>query len=84
MQLRLLNRTPHRLGSYVVFIDTTATLHVTAGFESPDTPSVQFHNVFGVWIAGSGGIDSVVNGVGGPVTSTSPGTVVPVDVTSYP
>jgi hypothetical protein len=72
------------LGSYVVFIDTTATLHVTAGFESPDTPGVQFHNVFGVWIAGSGGIDSVVNGVGGPVTSTSPGTVVPVDVTSYP
>ena len=50
----------------------------------PDTPGVQFHNVFGVWIAGSGGIDSVVNGVGGPVTSTSPGTVVPVDVTSYP
>jgi hypothetical protein len=33
---------------------------------------------------GQGGIDSVVNGVGGPVTSTSPGTVVPVDVTSYP
>jgi hypothetical protein len=45
---------------------------------------VQFRNVFGVWIAGSGGIDSVVNGAGGPVTSTSPGTVVPVDVTSYP
>jgi hypothetical protein len=72
------------LGSYVVFIQTTATLHVTSAFESPDTPGVQFHNVFGVWIVGSGGIDSVVNGVGGPVTSTSPGTVEPVDVTSYP
>jgi hypothetical protein len=72
------------LGSYVVFIQTTATLHVTSAFESPDTPGVQFHNVFGVWITGSGGIDSVVNGVGGPVTSTNPGTVEPVDVTSYP
>jgi hypothetical protein len=74
----------YAMGSYVVFIDTTATLHVTSAFESPDTPGVQFHNVFGVWITGSGGIDSVVNGVGGPVTSTSPGSVEPVDVTSYP
>jgi hypothetical protein len=72
------------MGSYVVFIQTTATLHVTAGFESPDTPGVQFHNVFGVWISGSGGLDSVVDGTGGPVTSTSPGSVEPVDVTSYP
>jgi hypothetical protein len=38
----------------------------------------------GVWIAGSGGLDSVVNGVGGPATSTNPGTVKPVDVVSYP
>jgi hypothetical protein len=68
----------------VVFIDTSATLNVSQAFESPDTPGVQFHNVFGVWIAGSGGLDSVVNGAGGPVTSTSPGTVEPVDVTSYP
>jgi hypothetical protein len=74
----------YAMGSYVVFIQTTATLHVTSAFESPDTPGVQFHNVFGVWITGSGGIDSVVNGVGGPVTSTSPGSVEPVDVTSYP
>jgi hypothetical protein len=74
----------YAMGAYVVFINTTATLHVSQAFESPDTPGVQFHNVFGVWIAGSGGLDSVVNGVGGPVTSTNPGTVVPVDVTSYP
>jgi hypothetical protein len=72
------------LGSYVVFINTPATLHVTAAFEAPNTPGVQFHNVCGVWIAGSGGFDSVVNGVGGPVTSVDPGTVKPVDVTSYP
>jgi hypothetical protein len=74
----------YAMGSYVVFINTPATLHVSQAFESPDTPGVQFHNVFGVWIVGSGGIDSVVNGVGGPVTSTNPGTVEPVDVTSYP
>jgi hypothetical protein len=72
------------MGSYVVFIDTSATLYDTAAFQSPDAPGVQFHNVFGVWIGGSGGLDSVVNGVGGPVTSTNPGTVQPVDVTSYP
>jgi hypothetical protein len=74
----------YAMGSYVVFIDTSATLYDSQAFESPDTPGVQFHNVFGVWIAGSGGLNSVVNGTGGPVTSTNPGTVEPVDVTSYP
>jgi hypothetical protein len=72
------------MGSYVVFIDTTATLYDAEAFQSPDTPGVRFHNVFGVWIGGSGGFNSVVNGVGGPVTSANPGTVEPVDVTSYP
>jgi hypothetical protein len=72
------------MGSYVVFIQTSATLHNAEAFQAPDTPGVQFHNIFGVWIAGSGGDDSVINGVGGPVTSTNPGTVKPVDVTSYP
>jgi hypothetical protein len=71
------------MGSYVVFIDTTATLYDTEAFQAPAVPGVQFHNVFGVWIAGSGGLDSIVNGTGGPVTSTNPGTVVPVDVPSY-
>jgi hypothetical protein len=72
------------MGSYVVFIDTTATLYDAEAFESPDTPGVQFNDIFGVWIAGSGGDNSIINGVGGPVTSTNPGTVEPVDVTSYP
>jgi hypothetical protein len=57
--------------------------HVTAGFQAPVTPGVQFSDVFGVWIGGSGGLDSIVNGTGGPVTSTSPGVVTPVDVASY-
>jgi len=72
------------MGSYVVFIDTTATLYDAEAFESPDRPGVQFHDIFGVWIAGSGGDNSIINGVGGPVTSTNPGTVEPVDVASYP
>jgi len=72
------------MGSYVVFIQTTATLHDAEAFEAPQQPGVQFHNVFGVWISGSGGLDSIINGVGGPVTSTDPGTVKPVDVVSYP
>ncbi|MGD0704761.1 MAG: hypothetical protein ABSA02_33340 [Trebonia sp.] len=72
------------MGSYVVFIDTTATLNVTEAFQAPEVPGVQFNDVFGVWISGSGGLNSIVDGTGGPVTSTSPGTVEPVDVTSYP
>jgi hypothetical protein len=72
------------MGSYVVFIDTSATLHDTEAFQAPRAPGVQFHDAFGVWIGGSGGLDSVVNGVGGPVTSANPGTTKPVDVVGYP
>jgi hypothetical protein len=73
----------YAMGSYVVFIDTTATLNVTEAFQAPAVPGVKFTNSFGVWISGSGGLNSVVNGVGGPVTSTNPGTVAPIDVPSY-
>jgi hypothetical protein len=75
--------TGYGMGSYVVFIDTSATLHVTEAFQAPQAPGVKFSDAFGVWIGGSGGLDSVVNGTGGPVTSTSPGIVTPVDVASY-
>jgi len=71
------------MGSYVVFIHTKATLHDAAAFAAPKAPGIQFRDVFGVWIAGSGGLSSVINGTGGPVTSTTPGTVTPVDVRSY-
>jgi hypothetical protein len=72
------------MGSYVVFIQTSATLHDAEAFQAPKTPGVQFHNIFGVWIGGSGGLDSIINGTGGPVTSANPGKVEPVDLTSYP
>jgi hypothetical protein len=72
------------LGSYVVFINTSATLSDAEAFEAPQTPGVQFHDVFALWIGGSGGLASVINGVGGPVTNVTDPTVQPVDVTSYP
>ena len=79
-------RTFHGYGmsSYVVFIDTSATLYDAEAFQAPDTPGVQFRNLAAVWIAGSGGDNSIINGVGGPVTSTNPGVVEPVDLSSYP
>jgi hypothetical protein len=40
------------MGSYVVFIQTTATLHDAEAFEAPQVPGVQYHDVFGVWISG--------------------------------
>jgi len=72
------------MGSYVSFTETSATLYDAEAFQSPDTPGVQFHDIFAVWIAGSGGDKSIINGTGGPVTSTSPGVVEPVDLVSYP
>jgi hypothetical protein len=72
------------MGSYVVFINTTATLHDAEAFQAPQTPGVQFHDVFGLWIAGSGGLDSVINGVGGAATNTADPSQAPVDVVSYP
>ena len=72
------------MGSYVVFIQTNATLFDAMAYESPNAPGVQFHDICTVWIAGSGGDQSIIDGTGGPDTSTTPGTVVPVDVVSYP
>jgi hypothetical protein len=71
-------------GSFVVFIDTSATLFDAEAYEAPDTPGVQFHDLCTVWIGGSGGDNSIINGVGGPDTSTNPGSVIAVDVVSYP
>ena len=70
--------------SYVVFIQTSATLYDAQAYQAPTTPGVQFHNICTVWIAGSGGDLSIIDGTGGPDTSTNPGKVVPVDVPSYP
>jgi hypothetical protein len=73
------------MGSYIVFIQTTATLFADEAFQAPQTPGVQFHDLLAVYLGGSGGDKSIINGVGGPVTSASnPGTGTPVDLVSYP
>jgi hypothetical protein len=73
------------MGSYIVFIQTTATLFADAAFQAPKTPGVQFHSLLVVYLGGTGGDKSIINGVGGPVTSTSnPGIGTPVDLVSYP
>ena len=76
--------TGYGLGSYVVFIQTSATLYDSEAFESPVTPGVQFHNIFGLWIEGSGGDNSIINGTGGAVTNVTDPHNLPVDITSYP
>ncbi len=73
------------MGSYIVFIQTSATLFADEAFQSPDTPGVQFHSLLVVYLGGSGGDKSIINGVGGPVTSTNnPGIGTPVNLISYP
>jgi len=73
------------MGSYIVFIQTSATLFDDAAFQAPQTPGVQFHDLLVVYLGGSGGDKSIINGVGGPVTSASnPGIGTPVNLISYP
>ncbi len=68
------------LGSYCFFNQGVA-IEAAMGFQAPDTPDVQFHDVFTRFLSGSGGINSVINGTGAAVTSASPG---PSDVVTYP
>jgi hypothetical protein len=80
--------TGYGMGSYVVFINTPAasgsnSLYDQEAFQTPHHPGIQFHNICTVWIGGNGGYNSIINGVGGPDTSTNPGVVEPVDLASY-
>ena len=72
------------MGSYS-FFNQGVPIFATQAFQSPNTPGVQFHNLLTIFldaVHGSGGINSVINGVGGSSTAANPDT--PVDVTSYP
>jgi hypothetical protein len=73
------------VGSYVVFIDNNnSPTNVTEAFQVPQAPGVQVNNVFGVYIGGNGGLNSIINGTGGAVDSTTnPGIGVPVDAPNY-
>jgi hypothetical protein len=73
------------VGSYVVFIDNNnSPTNVTEAFQVPQAPGVQVNNVFGVYIGGNGGLNSIINGTGGAVDSTTnPGIGVPADAPNY-
>ncbi|MEV4560389.1 discoidin domain-containing protein [Kitasatospora sp. NPDC049285] len=68
------------LGSYSYF-SQGVDIHNSTAFQAPNAPGVHLHDLLTVFLNGSGGIDSVVNGVGAPVSPTFGG---PSDVVSYP
>jgi hypothetical protein len=73
------------MASYVVFIQTAATLDDAEAFQAPTSAQVPFQDLVTVWLGGSGGDLSIIDGSGGPCTSTNPGVIgQAVDLNSYP
>jgi hypothetical protein len=68
------------MGSYSYF-DQGVNIENAMGFQSPNNSGDQFHDVFTVFLNGSGGIQSVINGQGAAVSPSNGG---PSDVVSYP
>jgi hypothetical protein len=68
------------MGSYSYF-DQGVNIYNAMAFQAPDTPGVQFHDLLTVYLNGSGGINSVINGTGAAVNSGFRG---PSDVVTYP
>ena len=72
------------MGSYS-FFNQGVQIFATSAFEVDSTPGVQLHDLLTIFldaVHGSGGIDHVVNDVGGSSTKANPDT--PVNVVSYP
>jgi hypothetical protein len=72
--------TGYGMGSYCYF-DLGVPIEAAEAFDVPDTPGVQLNDLLTVFLNGSGGIESVVDGTGAAVDATSGG---PSDVVSYP
>ncbi len=68
------------MGSYSYF-DQGVNIENAMAFQAPDTSGVQFHDILTVFLNGSGGIQSVINGTGAAVSSSFGG---PSDVVTYP
>jgi hypothetical protein len=68
------------MGSYSYF-DQAVAIENAMAFQAPAAPGVQFHDLLTVFLNGSGGIQSVINGTGAAVNSSFGG---PSDVVSYP
>jgi hypothetical protein len=71
--------TSYGIGSYS-FFDQGIPIESADAFQVPQTPGVQLHDSLTVFLNGSGGIQSVVNGVGAAVDPANGG---PSDVTIY-
>jgi len=69
------------MGSYSYF-NQGVDIHASTAFQVPVTRGVALHDVLTVFLNGSGGIDSVVNGTGAPVSAAFPAK--PRNVISYP
>ena len=67
------------LGSYC-FFNQGVNIHNAMAFQVPQTSGVQFHDMVTIFLTGSGGIDSIINGTGGAVSSSNTKSV----LTSYP
>jgi hypothetical protein len=72
--------TGYGMGAYS-FFNQGVPIEASMGFQAPDTPGVSLDDLLTVFLNGSGGIQSVINGTGSPVSSTFGG---PSDVVSYP
>ncbi len=68
------------MGSYSFFNQGVAIENAMA-FQAPNTAGVAFHDLLTVFLNGSGGIQSVINGTGAAVSSSFGG---PSDVVTYP
>ncbi|HEX4833899.1 MAG TPA: discoidin domain-containing protein [Trebonia sp.] len=68
------------MGSYSYF-NQGAAIENSMAFQAPNTAGVKFHDLLTVFLNGSGGIQSVINGTGAPVSPSFGG---PSDVVSYP
>lgn len=68
------------MGSYS-FFNQGVDIENAMAFQAPNAPGVQFHDILTVFLNGSGGIQSVINGSGAAVNSSFGG---PSDVVSYP
>jgi hypothetical protein len=71
------------MGSYS-FFDRHVPVFATSAFATDDPPGSEFHDLFTIFlsVAGSGGINHVVNSTGRSSTAANPDS--PVDVASYP
>jgi hypothetical protein len=72
--------TGYGMGSYSYF-DQGVAIENAMAFQAPDTSGVVFNDTLTVFLNGSGGIESVINGTGAAVDSSFGG---PSDVVTYP